>query len=189
MPGRVQSGTYLHTKYVSERGKEQLAQDAEGQKTGANLGQSIFHRPASSGIYAIVCHLELSRIGYNDIKQHYVLDGRERQVRTSLLLESLLHTFLELNGAMRSTQLPHLVALEGVITTSSGVTPAPLISPLVGGPDDHGTYRIQIANLAAALNGSQGQEVSVYNVDTISDFAARMRVLIDATSPLAPSVS
>ncbi|HEX9240617.1 MAG TPA: hypothetical protein VF910_08210, partial [Candidatus Bathyarchaeia archaeon] len=41
---------------------------ADQQKTGANLGQSIFHRPASSGIYAIVCHVELARIGYNDIK-------------------------------------------------------------------------------------------------------------------------
>ncbi len=73
LPGRVETDTYLHVKYVSERGSDKRAEDAEGQKTGANLGQSIFHRPASSGVYAIVCHLELSRIGYNDIKQKYAL--------------------------------------------------------------------------------------------------------------------
>ena len=48
---------------------------------------------ASSGIYAIVCHLELSRIGYNDIKQEYAITPEERQLRASLLLQSLLHTF------------------------------------------------------------------------------------------------
>ncbi len=189
LPGRVETDTYLHVKYVSERGGEKRAEDAAGQKTGANLGQSIFHRPASSGIYAIVCHLELSRIGYNDIKQKYALSPEERQVRTSLLLESLLHTFIELNGAMRSTQLPHLVALEGIITTSSGVTPAPLISPLIGGPDDRDTYREQAASIVAALNGGQQPTVSADTFDTISDFADQMRTLIDSSSPFAMKVS
>ena len=189
IPDRVQTDTYLHVKYVSERGSEKRAEDAEGQKTGANLGQSIFHRPASSGIYAIVCHLELSRIGYNDIRQDYALTEHERQVRSSLLLESLLHTFIELNGAMRSTQLPHLVALQGVITISTGITPAPLISPLIGGPDDQKTYREQVASVVTALNGSQQPTVNAQNFDTISDFATQMRVLIDSTSPFELNVA
>ncbi len=189
IPDRVQTDTYLHVKYVSERGSEKRAEDAEGQKTGANLGQSIFHRPASSGIYAIVCHLELSRIGYNDIRQDYALTEHERQVRSSLLLESLLHTFIELNGAMRSTQLPHLVALQGVITISTGITPAPLISPLIGGPDDQKTYREQVASIVTALNGSQQPTVNAQNFDTISDFATQMRVLIDSTSPFELNVA
>src|SRR5206468_10569392 len=140
---KVRTDSYFHVKYAPERGEEKRAADAAGQKTGANLGQSIFHRPASSGIYAIVCHLELSRIGYNDIKQIYAIDEAERQHRASLLLESILYTFIELNGAMRSSQLPHLVALEGVLTTSTGVIPAPLISPLIGG-DDSDMYRKQV---------------------------------------------
>src|SRR5713226_1667524 len=153
LPDKVSTNSYFHAKYVSERSVEKRAEDAEGQKTGANLGQSIFHRPASSGIYAIVCHIELARIGYNDIKQRYALDETERELRATLLLESLLHTFLELNGAMRSTQLPHLVALEGAITTSTGVTPAPLVSPLMGGGDDRDSYRKQLDGIVAALNG------------------------------------
>lgn len=189
MPDRVQTNTYLHVKYVPEKGDEKLAEDAAAQKTGANLGQNIFHRPASSGIYAIVCHLEMSRIGYNDIRQKYAIPDDERQARAILLLESLLHTFIELNGAMRSTQLPHLVALEGVITTSNGVIPAPLLSPLVGGPDDHDTYREQIAQIVIALNGNQNMTVHTQNFDTISDFASQMRSIIDSSSPFETKVA
>jgi CRISPR-associated protein Cst2 len=183
LPDRVSTNSYIHAKYVSERSAEKRAEDAEGQKTGANLGQSIFHRPASSGVYAIVCHLELARIGYNDIKQFYAIDETERQLRAVLLLESLLYTFIELNGAMRSSQLPHLVALEGVLATSTSVVPAPLISPLIGGSDDRNTYRQQIKEITSAFNGSEGESVKVQNFDTISDFAIQMRTLIDSISP------
>jgi CRISPR-associated protein Cst2 len=183
LPDKVSTDSYFHAKYVSERSVEKRAEDAEGQKTGANLGQSIFHRPASSGIYAIVCHLELARIGYNDIKQDYAINDTERQHRASVLLESLLYTFIELNGAMRSTQLPHLVEIKGVLTTSTGAVPAPLISPLIGGSEDHHTYRQQVKEIASALNGSAGESVKVQNFDTISDFATQMRTLIDSSSP------
>jgi CRISPR-associated protein Cst2 len=183
LPDRVSTNSYFHAKYVSERSVEKRAEDAEGQKTGANLGQSIFHRPASSGIYAIVCHLELARVGYNDINQSYAIDEAERQRRAATLLESLLYTFIELNGAMRSTQLPHLVALEGVITTSTSVTPAPLISPLIGGSDDNSTYRQQVHDIVQALNGSNSNSVQAQNFDTISEFATQMRSLIDSSSP------
>lgn len=188
LPGRVSTNSYFHAKYVAERGADRRAQDADGQKSGANLGQSIFHRPASSGIYAMVCHLELARIGYNDIKQDYAIDETERQQRATLLLESLFHTFIELNGAMRSTQLPHLVALEGAITISRGVIPAPLISPLIGGEDDARTYRTQLETIATALNGSGEQQVEVRTFDSIGDFATQMRVLIDESSPFALAV-
>lgn len=188
LPDKISTNSYFHAKYVAERSAEKRAEDADGQKTGANLGQSIFHRPASSGIYAIVCHLELARIGYNDIKQSYAIDEAERLKRASILLESLLYSFIELNGAMRSTQLPHLVALEGVLTTSTSAVPAPLISSLIGGSEDHNTYRQQVKEIAAALNGSEGESVRVQNFDTISDFATQMRTLIDSSSPFALAV-
>lgn len=189
LPEKVRTGSYFHAKYVSERSKDKRDEDAaDQQKTGSNLGQSIFHRPASSGIYAIVCHLELARIGYNDIKQSYAIDEVERQRRASLLLESLLYTFIELNGAMRSTQLPHLVALEGVITTSTSVIPAPLISPLAGDDDDGNDYRKQVGTIVSALNGAQGESVKSETFDIISDFATQMRALIDSSSPFALAV-
>jgi len=185
MPERVRTDSYFHAKYVPERGIEKRDEDAKGQKSGANLGQSIFHRPASSGIYAIVCHLELSRIGYNDISQEYAIEGTERQRRALLLMESLLYAFIELNGAMRSTQLPHLVALEGVITTSQSATPAPLISPLMGGADNNTLYKEQLKGVVGALNGNDEPIVTYEAFGTISDFAVTMRKLIDESSPLA----
>lgn len=182
MPGQVITNSYFHAKYVAERSAEKRGEDVEKQKTGANLGQSIFHRPASSGVYAFVCHLELSRIGYNDIKQDYAIDEDERQRRASLLLESLLYTFIALNGAMRSSQLPHLVALEGAITTSTGVMPAPLVSPLIGG-EKSDAYREQLGRIVTALNGDKEPVVRLDTFDTIDDFAAKMRTFIDASSP------
>ncbi len=189
LPEKTRTESYLHVKYVSERSKEKRAEDATGQReAGSNLGQSLFRRPASSGIYAIVCHLELARIGYNDIQQSYAIDEDERQVRSALLLESLLHTFIELNGAMRSSQLPHLVALDGVITTSSGVIPAPLVSPLLGG-DDSEEYKQQLTGIVDALNGPERETVKQQSFSSVSDFAQQMRALIDASSPYKLTVS
>lgn len=189
LPDNVSTGSYFHAKYVNERSAEKRSEDAAGQKTGANLGQSIFHRPASSGIYAFVCHLELARIGYNDIKQEYAIGDNERQQRATLLLESLLHTFIELNGAMRSSQLPHLVALEGAITTSTSVVPAPLVSPLIGGSEDNSAYRTQLGTIVNALNGKNATAVKMIPFSDIGGFATEMRTLIDSSSPFALSVN
>jgi CRISPR-associated protein Cst2 len=191
LPDKTRTESYLHVKYVSERGKEKRDEDATGQqKSGSNLGQSLFHRPASSGIYALVCHLELARIGYNDILQSYAIEDEERQKRSSLLLESLLHTFIELNGAMRSSQLPHLVTLEGVITTSTGVIPAPLVSPLLESDDDehNKTYQKQIEGIVSALNGNGEQVVKMNAFNSISEFATLLRSFIDTSSPFKLAV-
>ncbi len=180
IPASVTSDSYFHVKYASERSKERVAKDAaERETTGSNLGQAIFHRPASSGIYAVVCHLELGRIGYNDISQAYALDDAERARRAKALIQSVLHTFVELNGAMRATQLPHLVALQGAITWSgSGAIPAPLISPL----DE--TYRDQARDVTVALNGA-AQTVQYRPFDSLTQFAQNMREMVDDATPAA----
>jgi len=189
LPEYTRTESYLHVKYVPERSQDRLATDAQGQKSGTNLGQNLFHRPASSGIYAVVCHLELARIGYNDIKQEYAIGDDERQTRAALLLESLLHTFIELNGAMRSSQLPHLVALEGIITTSSGVQPAPLVSPLMEDnepdkePKKPPLYWRQTEEIVQALNSAKEPQIQATPFASISQFAIEMRKLIDAVAP------
>jgi CRISPR-associated protein Cst2 len=186
---QTHTDSYLHVKYVYERSEQRRAQDAlDQQRTGSNLGQNIFHRPASSGVYAMVCHLELMRIGYNDVLQTYIIDEEERQKRCAVLLESLLHTFLELNGATRSTQLPHLVSLEGAITTSTGVRPAPLISPLMNSDAAPDAYRTQLRQVIRALNGSNGQSIEMHSFDTVGEFADQMRALIDSRTPFALKV-
>ncbi|HEY7357322.1 MAG TPA: hypothetical protein VH590_12675, partial [Ktedonobacterales bacterium] len=186
IPSLVQSESYFHVKYA-ERDKERVTADAQArEKEGSNLGQAIFHRPASSGVYAIVCHLELGRIGYNDISQTYALDEDQRALRARALMQSVMHTFLELNGAMRTTQLPHLVALEGIVTWSgSGAIPAPMVSPLAGGRDDNEVYRAQAEQITQALNGKGAAVVTSAPFVDLSGFAQQMRTLVDEAVPAA----
>lgn len=184
LPELSRTESYFHVKYVPERGSDQRKEDAD-QKSGANRGQNIFHRPATSAIYALVCHLELSRIGYNDITQTYAISPEERQKRMAVLLESMMYTFLELNGAMRATQLPHLVALEGFISTSNSAIPAPLISPLIGGAEQQFAYREQAQEITRALNGQGPERVKLHAFDSLSEFAGQMRQLIDSSAPQA----
>lgn len=195
LPDATYTDSYFHVKYASERSQEQRERDVarrvkEDRETkektgGANLGQAIFHRPTSSGIYAIVCNLELARIGYNDITQRYVLDEDERRRRGQMLLESLLHTFVQLNGAMRSTQLPHLVSLEGVISWSTAVLPAPLLSPMGGGWKDRETYRQQTAVIARSLGGDL---VKTTNFGSLGELAEQLSNLREGMRPYKVNV-
>lgn len=185
IPSLVQSESYFHVKYASERGKEARDSDAAArQSEGSNLGQAIFHRPASSGVYALVCHIELGRIGYNDISQTYAIDEGQRAARAHALIQSVMHTFLELNGAMRTTQLPHLVALEGTVTWSSNnAVPAPLVSPLAGGREDLMAYRAQTREIVSALNGAAPPVVAASDFSNISEFAHLLRRFVDEAIP------
>ncbi len=191
IPQVVETDSYFHVKYA-ERDRERRQADAAARESeGSNLGQAIFHRPASSGVYAIVCHLELSRIGYNDISQTYAVDEAERARRATALVQSVMHTFLELNGAMRTTQLPHLVALEGVVTLSeSSAVPAPMVSPLAGGRDERTLYRDQTQQIASALNGSgASRTVQALPFDDVAAFASALRQLVDDAVPASAVVA
>lgn len=177
VPALTMSSSYFHVKYATERGQAaREATAAEGAR-GANLGQIPFHRPASSGVYAVVAHCETSRIGFNDIARRYALDEAARQGRYRALIESLLFTFVEPNGAMRAAQLPHCVALEGVLSWTTAVLPAPMISPL--NPD----YRLEVGRVAEALNGLYPEAVKVQSFDTLGDLAELMLNLANTTGP------
>jgi CRISPR-associated protein Cst2 len=179
--------SFFHVKYAPERGESQRTQDAtkrvkpksgesdEERTGGANLQQAIFHRPANSGRYAIVCHLEFSRIGYNDITHRYAIPPEERKRRGAALLESVLHSFVQLNGAMRSAQLPHLVALEGALAYSTKVLPAPLISPIT---ED---YAAQMEAIGRRLGGGSG--VIVEQFGSLGGLAEQFGTLIDSAEP------
>lgn len=176
VPDRVRTESYFHVKYSADRGSAQRKQDADdAESAGANRGQAIFHRPASSGIYAIVCHLELARIGYNDLTQRYAIEPEARLARAQALIDALLYTFLELNGAMRAAQLPHLTAISGLISSSSGIVPAPLISPLAGGAENGESYRTQAQGIAAALDGQNGSAVAAIPFESLEGFTVAMR--------------
>lgn len=162
LPG-AKTESFFHVRYRSERGGE------------AETSQPIFHRPASSGIYAVVASFEVARLGFNDITQTYPLADDERLARHKAFLESTLYTFVEPAGAMRSTQNPHIYDFQGVVTVSRDVMPAPLLSPL------NGDYTGQIKRIAEALDGNGLLEVRQFG--SMGEFAEIMRHLIDNTYP------
>ncbi len=177
VPGKVETDSYFHVKYASERSESQRAADGNDEARGANLGQNIFHRPASSGIYAVVTNLELARIGLNDITQKYAISQEERVDRQRILLESLLYSFLQPNGAMRNTQNPHLVAFEGVVAVSGSPVPAPTVSPLSS------SYPEQIESITKGLEPLHGGLVTLHRFETLAQFAEVMTDLIEHGEP------
>ncbi len=164
LPDKVRTESFFHVRYAAERGPAE--ERAE---------QPIFHRPASSGIYASVATFELARIGFNDISQAYAIGEEERLQRYRIFLESVLYTYVEPNGAMRGTQNPHIWDFEGVVTVSRGILPAPTISPLA---ED---YRDQVQQIATALD--DGSRLSVHAFASMAEFASIMRDLIETTRP------
>jgi CRISPR-associated protein Cst2 len=177
VPDSVKTDSYFHVKYASDRsaGARQEATTDEGR--GANVGQAIFHRPASSGIYAIVLNLEIARIGFNDIAQNYAIDAEDRRKRMKALLESVLYTFIEPGGAMRSTQNPHIVDVEGVVSISHDIVPAPCLSPL------NSAYKENIQRTTTALNAIRPNSVEVNPFASMGELAEIFAQLIQAGQP------
>jgi CRISPR-associated protein Cst2 len=137
-PGTV-TDSYFHAKYVPEgRGG--------GSGQGENLGQNIFHRPASSGQYAIVLSLDLYKVGRNDITLANDIAEPERKKRMSALVRSVLNSVVKPTGAHRNTQSPHIVDFSGIIATSSSTLPAPTVSAL------NPSYDKEIVRITTALN-------------------------------------
>lgn len=180
---------YFHVKYVSDSGAQSSGEsesDTESKNAddsdstgdgGANLGQNIFHRPANSGIYAVVAGIEVSRLGFNDVSQAYAIDDAERTKRYKALIESLLCTFVEPNGAMRSAQNPHLVNFEGVVSLSSKILPAPTVSPL------NECYREEIQRIADALNQIEEGAIDCREFGSLGGYAEVMADLANTTVP------
>ncbi len=162
LPDKVRTESYFHVRYARERG-------------GEDVSQPIFHRPASSGIYASVANFELARIGFNDVSQTYPIRKEERLQRHRTFLRSVLYTYVEPAGAMRNTQNPHILNFEGVVTASYAVLPAPTISPLA---DD---YKEQVEAVARALDGNGN--LAVHRFANTAEFAAILQQIIEGTEP------
>lgn len=160
---------YFHVKYAPE-GRE----GATGGDTVAEK-QAIFHRPASSGIYALICNLDLYRIGLNDITREPAVAKPDRERRAKALIHALAATLLKPAGAQRNTQNPHIVSCEGVVATSASSLPAPTVSPL------HDNYRDEIGKTAAVLNAIQSDGVQVFPFTSLSE---GVKVLADIASAL-----
>lgn len=138
-PELTRTEQYFHVKYDPSRSSGTGAESVAGS-------QAIFHRPASSGAYALVCHIELDRIGVNDVSRRAVIKEPDRQQRMRAALQALAQTLAAPRGAQRSTQHPHITGAEGMITLSRNSMCAPTISPL------NVDYREEIKRIVERLN-------------------------------------
>ncbi len=169
-PDNTRTESYFHAKYVPEgRGK--------GSGAGENLGQNIFHRPASSGQYAVVANIDLYKVGRNDITLAYVA-GVDRQARIQALLKSVLKTFIKPTGAHRNTQHPHILDFSGVVATSVNTLPSPVLSSL------NPNYRDEIKMIACNLNSiTTGNPIEVTPFDGLGAFSGVMADIINKVQP------
>lgn len=157
LPENTVTEQYFHVKYAPE-GRGQAA----GGRTVAGQ-QAIFHRPASSGEYALICNLDFWRIGLNDITRELVLSEADRLARARALIRAVAAMLMKPSGAQRNTQAPHIMGCEGVVALSSNSLPAPTVSPLVR------TYREQVAAAAAACNRLRPNTVEVRPFDSLAE--------------------
>lgn len=168
LPEVTRTESYFHVKY-DPRGRGA----GSGGETGANVGQNIFYRPASSGIYAVVAQVETSRVGFNDISREYVIDEEARKQRVRALMESVTYSFLEPKGAHRNAQNPHILKFEGVVSVSRSSMPAPTASALADG------YVEEVEAVAAQLNRLRPEAVQTFRFGSQSEFAEAMMDLIE----------
>lgn len=156
IPGKNNTESYIHAKYVSDAGTKTT--------TATNEGQNIFHRPANHGVYAFVCSIEAYRIGFNDITREYA--NVNRKERYKALVQSLLSSIINPKGAMTSTQKPHITDFKGVVAVSSTPTPAPTISALYGD-----NYREEIKTIGENLNRIDRNAITLYEFNGLGELS------------------
>jgi CRISPR-associated protein Cst2 len=160
VPERVRTGRYTHVKLVPAD-----PSGGAGGEEGSNLGQNIFTKPASSGVYAFVANLDLARIGRNDITLQREIDDATWRARASAALTALFHTVAVPGGAQRNTQLPHLHGVEGALAVSVSSLPPVLYSPLA---ED---FTEQMARVASAF-GRAGSEHFILPFSDLAELGA-----------------
>lgn len=167
VPEKTRTESYFHVKFDTSRGQ------GSGDESGANLGQNIFYRPASSGEYALVMNTELARVGFNDVEREYQISDDDRKQRAKALLESILLTFVKPLGAHRNTQFPHIVNFKGVVAVSTSTVPAPTVSPL------NGNFTKEMLSIQDNLNRLFPNTITSYEFTSLSEFTKIMVDLIE----------
>jgi CRISPR-associated protein Cst2 len=166
------------TRTRVDRDADEAARQEAAEERQRNIGQMVFNRPASSGVYAFVAHLDVAAVGFNDASQMYPAHVQDRELRLRAAVMALAQTVLHPKGALTSTQLPHVVDVEGFVSTSSSAAAAPLISPLADGFIDQG---YDIAQLINRLHGENA--VSLLPFAGSEGLLAQLADVVEHTTP------
>ena len=167
LPDRTHREIHIHARHsMVGRSREEVdaAQEGEGTPERQVTAQMIYHRPTRSGMYAVVSIFQPWRIGLNEVDYSYAIDDNQRNARYQLALRAYKAALMRTDGAMTSTRLPHVEAIEGIVVISETNFPAPTVSPI---RDDYMTHA---ENLAQSETGLSSQRFSsVVEFSTIMD--------------------
>jgi CRISPR-associated protein Cst2 len=186
LPEVTEVQEFIHARHAITRlkrtkagkGADKETQEQAAEEKAANIGQMIFNRPASSGVYAFVAHLDACAIGFNDAAQEYPIAPEERATRLRAVLLALAQTLLHPKGALTSTQLPHVVDIEGFVSLSQSAAAAPLVSPL----NNH--FIARATGIAGHLNRLHGEKsVAVMPFNGAENLLAQVGAALDDAAP------
>lgn len=116
--------TMLHSRVDSNTGggikKKDKKANANGTTDESNTiseqnTQMVFHRPIRSNEYAINIQVDLDRIGFDDEKLIYAISDEDIKLRKQKCLDAIRNMFIDMEGALCSTRLPHISNIEGII--------------------------------------------------------------------------
>jgi CRISPR-associated protein Cst2 len=169
IPEMTHTEQYFHVKYAPESRDK-----SAGQGDTVAGKQAIFHRPASSGVYAFICQLELNRIGRNDLTREPAVPEESRRKRARAAIQALMSTLIRPAGAQRNTQHPHILGCEGVVSTSSTYLPAPNLSPLTD------EFADQVVELAKVLNRVHAGALETHRFSNLVEGAEILRKIAEA---------
>lgn len=154
LPEVTEVQEFIHARHAITRltrtkatpGSDEDTKAQAERERGQNIGQMIFNRPASSGVYAFIAHIDVAAIGFNDASQQYPIGDDERLLRLRAALLALAQTVLHPKGALTSTQLPHVVEVEGFVSLSTSAASAPMVTPLADDFVGRGQKRAELLN-------------------------------------------
>lgn len=92
---------------------EQVEFESVGNTIEKQNAQMLFNKAIRSSKYSFIADLDLSRVGYDDETQMYVLSAEEIKKRIKIILEAFVKTHIELTAS--SGLIPHLMGIEGVL--------------------------------------------------------------------------
>lgn len=111
--------TVFHSR-VDPTDKNNKKKDTKDTTSNANTNsdqntQMPFYRPLRSNEYAITVTIDMDRISFDDEKLVYTLPEDKVKTRQVKCLQALRNMFIDMEGAMCSTRLPHIRSIEGIL--------------------------------------------------------------------------
>lgn len=109
------------TKNEKKKDNGEDATISDGNSIKEQNTQMIFYKPIRCNTYAITIKVDLDRVGMDDEKLIYVIDDKIRVKRQKKIIQALRNMFIDMEGAMCSTRLPHIIDIEGVVVDKKDV--------------------------------------------------------------------